>query len=255
MQVPDSKQCTVCSCRKPPAEFWKHKRSKDGLSEACIPCCQARNRAYYAANKDSVLAKNAQYRAANAAAINSQRKEYRERPDVHEHIRAKQKEYLGVRSAANKQRRVTDPDWRLSQILRSKVHKMLKGLPTSYRTLIGCSNDELRSWLEYNFTSGMTWENFGSFWVIDHCLPIARFALKEEVDQRVCFHWSNLQPLEKSANRSKSAALDLRHVFGLMSRFHQYMLEKNLGLAGYQALSEKNAWLRHHLRYGDNPPG
>ena len=44
---------------------------------------------------------------------------------------------------------------------------------------------------------------------IDHCIPIATFALSNPKYQYDAFHWSNCQPLLKSKNRSKGAKRNL----------------------------------------------
>ena len=46
----------------------------------------------------------------------------------------------------------------------------------------------------------MTWENYGSYWEIDHIVPISWFKTNEQV---INYAWklSNLQPLEKHINQ------------------------------------------------------
>ena len=69
--------------------------------------------------------------------------------------------------------------------------------------LIGCSWAELKQHLENQFSGEMCWENHGSYWHIDHKQPCAGFDLTIESEQKKCFHYSNLQPLEKSENFRK----------------------------------------------------
>lgn len=72
--------------------------------------------------------------------------------------------------------------------------------------LIGCSVEELRSHLERLWSPGMSWENYGygdSKWHIDHVRPCASFDLTEESQQRLCFNFSNLQPLWQDENFRK----------------------------------------------------
>lgn len=73
--------------------------------------------------------------------------------------------------------------------------------------LLGCSIADLRIYLESNFQPGMTWDNYGSDWQIDHIIPCTIFDLSRPSHQRRCYHFSNLQPLWNAQNRSKSAAI------------------------------------------------
>ena len=58
-------------------------------------------------------------------------------------------------------------------------------------------------YIESKFKEGMTWENYGT-WHLDHIYPCSKFDLTKEEEQRICFHYSNLQPLWASQNMSKS---------------------------------------------------
>jgi hypothetical protein len=73
--------------------------------------------------------------------------------------------------------------------------------------LVGCSPEELRAHLEYQFKDGMGWHNYGSLrlngWEIDHIKPCTAFDLTDEQAQRECFHYSNLQPMWKDENIRK----------------------------------------------------
>ena len=70
--------------------------------------------------------------------------------------------------------------------------------------LIGCTVDELRRHIESQFEPWMTWENQGrEGWDVDHIIPCAKFDLTDPEQQRECFNWSNLQPLEHIANIKK----------------------------------------------------
>ena len=50
----------------------------------------------------------------------------------------------------------------------------------------------------------MAWDNWGKFGRhIDHIRPCASFDLTDPVEQRKCFHFSNLQPLWAYDNHVK----------------------------------------------------
>ena len=56
--------------------------------------------------------------------------------------------------------------------------------------------------LESLFSPGMTWDNYGfEGWHIDHIKPCASFELDQK---KICFHYTNLQPLWAKDNMSKS---------------------------------------------------
>ncbi len=104
-----------------------------------------------------------------------------------------------------KQRRVHDPSFRLAGNLRQRMYNTIKGAKSATTVvLIGCSVDYLREHLERQFRLGMSWENYGKDgWQIDHIRPCASFDLTDPVQQRQCFHWSNLQPLWAHENKAK----------------------------------------------------
>lgn len=44
---------------------------------------------------------------------------------------------------------------------------------------------------------GMTWDNYGKVWVIDHILPIASFNVEIEKELLRANHYTNLRPYWK----------------------------------------------------------
>ena len=74
--------------------------------------------------------------------------------------------------------------------------------------LIGCTIEELWIHLESckSWEPWMTRENYGrGGWDVDHIIACATFNLTDPVHQRICFNWSNLQPLEHIENIKKGA--------------------------------------------------
>ena len=49
----------------------------------------------------------------------------------------------------------------------------------------------------------MNWDNYGQ-WHIDHIRPCASFNLLDPIEQKICFHYTNLQPLWAEDNLKKS---------------------------------------------------
>ena len=257
------KKCSKCKVLKSVENFGKLTNSIDGFRCDCNECrkeyrakmsshIKEKNNNYYKNNKNILLEKNKEYREQNKEIINQQRKEYRNREEVKNHIKMKQKEYLPIRKERIKERRKTDLNFKLSEILRSKVHKILKNHKTSYSKYLGCDLDWLKLWLEFRFDNNMNWKNFGSNWHIDHILPISKFNLKNENELKICFHWTNLQPLPALENQQKSNSIQLHYYFNNIVNINRFN-SKHKQFLGYQVVNESLQWLRVELRYGKNP--
>lgn len=260
-----SKVCSRCNTERPLTEFGKSSSTKDGYRYDCKRCRTEYNqrtkeqkaeynKTYYGAKREAILKQNAAYRERHTEDIGQQRKEYRSREHIREHIKQKNRDYLETKKARIKERRKTDKHFQLSEILRSKVHKMLRGQHTSYGDYIGCDIQTLRSWLEFNFDDNMNWDNLGMYWQVDHILPISLFNFDRELDKCVCFRWTNLQPLEKTLNREKSNKLELHYFYNSIVSIHRFINNKQAAdISGYQNIRESLCWLREKLRYGENP--
>jgi hypothetical protein len=77
--------------------------------------------------------------------------------------------------------------------------------------LLGCSISEAREHIENQFSEEMAWKTHGKGkgkWNIDHRRPCASFDLTNKEDMRMCFHYTNLQPLMEKDNLSKLAKFD-----------------------------------------------
>ena len=102
-----------------------------------------------------------------------------------------------------------DINFRIKSRLRRRLVFELARQSTSKTTktteLLGCSIPDFRIYIESRFEVGMTWENYGSVWHIDHIMPCAIFDLSKPEHQRRCFHFSNLQPLFASENLKKGS--------------------------------------------------
>jgi 5-methylcytosine-specific restriction endonuclease McrA len=67
--------------------------------------------------------------------------------------------------------------------------------------ILGCTFEEFKVYLESKFDENMNWENQGSYWQMDHIIPIS--SAKSEEDVYRLNHYTNFQPLYWKDNLSK----------------------------------------------------
>jgi hypothetical protein len=110
-------------------------------------------------------------------------------------------------SRYERQRYRWDTKYRLAKQLRARVRSaLLRGAKTGSAVRdLGCSISELKLFLESQFEPGMTWENHGSDWHIDHFVPLSCYDLTDPIQFREATNWLNLQPLWADENLRKGA--------------------------------------------------
>jgi hypothetical protein len=121
------------------------------------------------------------------------------------------------RSALNARRRHErlkhNPEYKMKRLLRNAVSRICRKSKTQKdRRLIeyvGCRMSEARQHIERLFAQGMTWENHGRLWEVDHIIPLSHFDLTDLSERLAANHYTNLQPLWKWQNRAKAAKLCL----------------------------------------------
>lgn len=113
-------------------------------------------------------------------------------------------------TAYEKNRKLTDEEFKLLKTLRSRLGNALKKQNSSKNNktieLLGCSISFLKGYLAGKFKEGMSWENHGE-WHIDHIKPCASFNLLDEEEHKKCFHYTNLEPLWAAENLSKGCKI------------------------------------------------
>ena len=64
--------------------------------------------------------------------------------------------------------------------------------------------------IEKKFALGMSWDNYGEVWQVDHIDPLAHLAYLGESDENFIKAWSlsNLQPLLVSDNAAKGSIFE-----------------------------------------------
>jgi len=113
------------------------------------------------------------------------------------------------RPATRAQRRAryaTDPQHAILVGARTRIGAALVGKEKSARTLALLGVDTIghyKSHLESQFELGMTWENYGAAWHVDHRIPVSLFNLSKPEEQRLCFNYKNTRPMWAAKNISR----------------------------------------------------
>jgi len=188
------KQCKKCNQTKSLTEYCSRKGEKDGKHRYCKSCLNGDSKTYYhtSGRKDSDYYKS--YRDENKKYFNDY---------SHTHYHTKKEIYRKY----NRDRYSTDNEYRTKHTVSSRIHQALKTyqLLKKDKTLeyLGCPIGEYCIYLESKFDNKMGWDNQGTYWQIDHILPIASFDLNDEEELYKCFHYTNTQPMEALENRLK----------------------------------------------------
>ena len=94
---------------------------------------------------------------------------------------------------------------RLAGNIREALKRQSANKSTRTAKLLGADILTVRNYLESKFIPGMNWSNMGrGGWHIDHIIPCRAFDLTNPVEQKQCFHFTNLQPLWEADNIRKS---------------------------------------------------
>lgn len=118
---------------------------------------------------------------------------------------SKQNEYI-------KNKYKTNPNYRLRHCFSSLLRHHLKQTKNKNHTfeILGYSLKELKKHLEENFDNYMNWDNYGTYWHIDHIKPASLFNQLNEQEFKECWSLSNLQPLEAKLNMSKGNSYECK---------------------------------------------
>ncbi len=106
-----------------------------------------------------------------------------------------------------RKKRIENPSFRLSQNISHLMYQSLKTIKNGrkWEELVGYKTDKLVNHLEKQFDDKMNWDNYGSYWWVDHIKPrsLFKYTTTEEPEFKECWALKNLQPLEKIANIKK----------------------------------------------------
>lgn len=165
--------CRLCDQILPLTSFVKSAKIHTGYSYYCKSCYKER---HYLPKKDSIKVLRKRWRDNNVDK---------------------------VKEIAKRQK--AKPHNRIKSSMRRRIKKYLQATNSkdTWRSVTSCTPKELVTHLETQFTPDMSWDNYGSYWHIDHIIPCAAFDPSRPNHLKWCWHYKNLRPLEGGENVDK----------------------------------------------------
>jgi hypothetical protein len=83
--------------------------------------------------------------------------------------------------------------------------------------LLGTDKETFISHVDKFLLDGMTKDNFGQVWSLDHIVPVDVFNFEDEEELKLCYNFNNIMPMFMNDNRVKGASIHfslekLRHM-------------------------------------------
>lgn len=186
------KKCKKCGVVKDPSEYTKDRRLRDGLYSTCKKCHYEKY--------------SSEWRKKNTDKVRDYHRKWstKNREKLREYVRRWKVTEGGINWMTNLKNRI---DKNTTCSISMIVRKRRPG--RKWQKATGHTVEELFAHLKSKFDDKMTFENYGSYWEIDHIIPKSAFKYQSEEDPefKKCWSLDNLQPLEKSANRIKNTKL------------------------------------------------
>jgi hypothetical protein len=207
-KVYEFKFCSKCKKLQPFSSFYMNQSmgkntNRSGVSCQCRNCMSQNCKNYFNNNREHKREYDRLYKRQPSVLL--KRLEY-------------QKEYF--KNSENKKRINTYMNERYHNNIQQKLHtiisvsinKCLSGRKNnnSINNILNYTMLELKQHLEFQFDNNMNWDNYGTYWEIDHIVPISKFKFNsyDDTDFKNCWSLQNLQPLPCVLNRMKKDKLD-----------------------------------------------
>ena len=109
-----------------------------------------------------------------------------------------------------RERYKNDLAFRAKELWKRRLKKILyeRGLSTRGIKALGCTNQQLKSWIESHWEPWMNWDNVAfrstEGWQVDHVVPCSWFDHRNPNDVKLCWNYQNLRPLCAKENNRRS---------------------------------------------------
>lgn len=130
-----------------------------------------KSRIWYRENKEKSKATKAKYYQNNKEKIDNAKKKW------HEKNKEKMKQWVNKYMI---NRYHTNFDYRVKTIINKRIRDYVRLKNNSTLLILGCSIEQFKKWIEYQFDENMNWENMGSYLGFGHVIPCSSFDFSDE---------------------------------------------------------------------------
>ena len=221
----DVKKCSECIVIKPLSKFRQYKERYNSYSSLCKQCLN---------EKDKIRKKNLRQKISETTFVKCERCNIEKALKNFSKLKKFYKKKICLECYPSflteqktewcRKERNCNVNYRLKKSIAARLRSVLKKDNTTMN-YIGCNIQYLREWFEYNFTKNMTWDNYGSFWSIDHIIPVSKFDLTKENEKLRCWHWSNLVPVTVNYNSKKKHSIDITQINNVKEKLVKFKEE------------------------------
>lgn len=121
-----------------------------------------------------------------------------------------------------------EPLEKFKRSVRSRIYIALNKKKNKHTIeYLGCNSEEYLKWLEYN-SSNYTLNNRGKDWHIDHVIPLSKFNLDDENEQKLAFNWKNTTALSPKENLEKNNKIIPSQIENHLNKLTIYHKENNI---------------------------
>jgi len=237
----ETKICSSCNKEFPVIFFYKDKRKEGRYYSKCKNCKNAYKKEYRIKNKD----KRKEYYENNKKELNEiSRKRYnknRKKILKRQILYIKKNKFI-INSRRRKNRK-ENPKYKIRDTISRRINSSVKSRnifskkTSSIWKILNYSPEDLVRHLESLFIDDMTWDNYGTVWVIDHIIPDSWFKYFSYNDPIILQSWDirNLRPcfVEENLRKSNSFA----GIYNNFKTFEEFK-EKGFELCIKEILSE-----------------
>lgn len=98
---------------------------------------------------------------------------------------------------------------RSQQLISFRRYLALEGNGDAVVEFLDMNAFELREYIESQWKDGMSWDNYRSFWVVDHIVPLAYFDPFNYKEMFLCWNYTNLKPNYFMDNHAKGYCVEV----------------------------------------------